>query len=118
MRTKSEKRCPKCEKVLPLSAFYFKPSIKRYASYCKDCSKTISKEDYDAVKKYPNQYTCEKQRKQVFQMMNFLGWIFIKESGRWYKPGVKNPDGTFVGIINKRIREAENEKTGEKPMYS
>lgn len=97
MKTRTEKRCPKCGLVKPLTAFYFKPSLNGYAQYCKECYKVINKENYnyEKVLKYPNQYCSVKQKKDVFRLMENLGWIFIEETGAWYKPAVRNQDGTW-----------------------
>ena len=104
MKTRTEKRCPRCGEVKPINEFYYNTSVKRYASYCCECACQLSKNNYDddKVMKYPNQYSTEKQRKDTFKVMENLGWIFIEDTKRWYKPGVKNMDGTFVRTINNK----------------
>ena len=107
MKTRTEKRCPRCGEVKPIGEFYYNTSVKRYASYCCECACQLSKNNYDddKVMKYPNQYSTKKQMRETYEMMENLGWIFIKDNynkGMWIKPGVKNMDGTFVKTINKK----------------
>ena len=104
------KRCPKCGKILPVEDF-FKYKLKlpngeiiqKPNSYCKDCSKKNRKErykrkfsgigistDYDK-EGYPD----EKTKIQVENLLFKVGCLYNEENGIWYKPGIKNPDGSW-----------------------
>lgn len=95
---KTEKLCRRCGDKKSLDEFYFKQSVRRYATYCIECTSEINHQTYneEKVMKYPNQYSSEEQKKQVFQFMENSGWIFMDDVGRWWKPGVKDINGTWI----------------------
>lgn len=48
---KATKKCPKCGKTLPLSAFYLTSRSKDgHHAHCKECHKQLNKKSYDAAK--------------------------------------------------------------------
>lgn len=87
----------------------------RRRKICKPCASILEKQKGKYTKRInkgevvlvrPNTYISEQQRIDGFQLMEALGFTFVPETGRWHKEGFKNPDGTFVGIIeNKRLHQ-------------
>jgi len=108
--------CLECDETKPYNEF---PNYKslgpndRRRKVCKVC--TTAKEKLKYVKRInngevvpvrPNTYTSPAQKDLAFELMEALGFTFSPDTGRWSKEGFKNPDGTFVGIIeNKRLQQ-------------
>jgi hypothetical protein len=110
------RKCTSCKEYKDLETCFYKTKT-AYQIVCKDCRK----ED-DRIKrlkelseiggserfcKQPNEYVDEFQREQVFMVMEMLGWTF--EGTTWYKPGIKEKDGTWPKvkppIIEPKIRQ-------------
>jgi uncharacterized protein (DUF433 family) len=100
------KKCSECMEFKPVDQFYLSHA-KNPVKMCKVCykeyyekkKKTQSelKGGLDTYFKFPNEYTSEIQRKQVFMVMEVCGWIFDKSTGIWNKPGLKE-NGVFINI--------------------
>lgn len=101
---RTSKICGKCFEEKLVDEFYFNITRNCLTSYCKPCIKLIKtekdkkiqlEEGFKRIRQQPNTYNDENERKLTFELLNALGWIFNEENGIWYKPGIKNPDGTW-----------------------
>jgi len=119
--SKKMRMCIVCEEQKLFTDF---PNYKSLGSgdkrrnICKICTCEIEKdrrnrrlnnneEKGETVPFKPNTYNSEQQRIDGFQLMEALGFTFVEETGRWHKEGFKNPDGTFVRIIEKKRLDRE-----------
>jgi hypothetical protein len=101
------KQCSDCMEYQPLDNYYLNKNghhIKR----CKECHGKMYKEyknqklidtgGADSYYKEPNRYWDEEQKKNVFMVMEALGWIFDEPTGIWNKPGIKE-NGVFINMV-------------------
>ena len=101
------KQCTECKEYKLLLEFYLSAS-RTAVKMCKDCyvkhynSKAQEKiEDKGGSSSYyadPNKYFDEEQKKNVFMVMEALGWIFDEPTGIWNKPGIKE-NGVFINMV-------------------
>lgn len=108
------KQCSDCMVYQPLDNYYLNKN-KNHIKRCKKChvhiyrenkkQKLIDSAGSDRFYKEPNRYTDEEQRKNVFMVMEALGWIFDEPTGIWNRPGLKE-NGVFINFtpINKPKR--------------
>ena len=99
------KQCIVCNQYKPLNEYYLHSNMKTVYRRCKVCQKKNEAEKRvvlmeerggsDRVPPKANTYTDKFQKAQTFQFMEALGWIFNTETNRWWKPGVRDIDGTF-----------------------
>lgn len=106
---KKEKYCKNCGCTKPVSEFYSR-GRNIYDSHCRICRRIKENEknrllepDLQKVLHKPNTYTCDKQRRDVFNIMISLGWTFHKPSGVWYKDGVKDKHGRWSNVSSADI---------------
>lgn len=109
------KKCNTCFEIKPIEKFYFqnKKLGKRFGR-CSECELEkdrqerleLVKEQNGAIriKSKPNEYYDEYQKEYTFNILKAIGWIFNEEKGMWWKPGVKNEDGTFVNVKPNRYK--------------
>jgi hypothetical protein len=107
------KKCNTCHEVKPIDAFYLqsRKDGKRF-NRCAACEiekdrlyrENERREQGGAIRvlTQPNTYNDEYQKDATFKIMKAYGWIFNEEKGMWWKPGIKNEDGTFVKVIPKK----------------
>jgi hypothetical protein len=91
----------------------------RRRKVCKVCTTKYEKEKYrnkrllnneekgEPVHWRPNTYISTEQKDLAFELMEALGFTFQPDTGIWFKEGLKNEDGTFVGIEEKKRLEKE-----------
>jgi hypothetical protein len=118
------KQCYECMVYQPLDNYYLNKNgnhIKR----CKNCHVKLNREKVqdkiemsggaNSYYKQPNRYWDEEQRKNVFMVMEALGWIFDEPTGIWNKPGVKE-NGVFINMVfdNKPKRKRPSVPHGRK----
>jgi hypothetical protein len=128
------KVCLECNEKKPHTEF---PNYKslgpndRRRHVCKKCTTAKEKLKYfkrknngEVVPVRPNTYTSNSQKDLAFELMEALGFTFEPDTGRWHKDGFKNPDGTFVRIIEnkrlqqeKRLQEIEHMDVWDKVLY-
>jgi hypothetical protein len=103
----------------------------RRKKVCKVCTSRKEKSKYvkrinkgEVVFDKPNTYISPQQKDLAFEVMEALGFTFVEDTGRWHKEGFKNPDGTFVPIIEKkrlqrerRLQEIEHLDVWSKVIY-
>ena len=118
------KQCYECMVYQPLDNYYLNKN-KNHIKRCKKCHVNIYRENKkqklidsagsDRFYKEPNRYTDEQQRKNVFMVMEVLGWIFDEPTGIWNKPGVKE-NGVFINMVfdNKPKRKRSSVTHGRK----
>lgn len=113
---KKEKRCPRCEKTLPIDEYYIihklNPKGERITkpnTYCKKCVAKLRKESYNRTKKnkkedgltisyaynLPGTYLNNKVKDDVFTFLRNCGWEYNEENCMWYKEGLKSPTGEW-----------------------
>lgn len=101
------KKCSRCfEYRHKIDGYYLNSGKKSRFSMCKICcrkerKKYPSKTIEGPTERYypqPNRYYDEKQRLEVFGVMERLGYLFNSENGIWYKEGWKTKDGVFLNI--------------------
>jgi len=102
------KQCCDCMVYQPLENYYLNKN-KNHIKRCKEChgkmyreyknQKLIDTGGADSYYKEPNKYWDEEQKKNVFMVMEALGWIFDEPTGIWNKPGIKE-NGVFINIIS------------------
>jgi hypothetical protein len=102
------KQCCDCMVYQPLDNYYLNKN-KNHIKRCKEChgkmyreyknQKLIDTGGADSYYKEPNKYWDEEQKKNVFMVMEALGWIFDEPTGIWNKPGIKE-NGVFINIIS------------------
>lgn len=98
------KKCTRCESWKHIDGFSTYTKVTNYAR-CKECRTEIEKEEAREkiiknggslrVKVFPNEYTDEYQRKNTFELMRELGYLYNEENGIWYKEPWKTKDGEF-----------------------
>jgi hypothetical protein len=113
--------CIECNETKEVKQFPNYKSIgandKRH-NICKKCTTTLEKQrkaykynkrelNGEPVLDKPNTYRTEQQRVDGFELMQVLGFTFNEENGIWFKEGVKNPDGSFIRIIEKKRLQKE-----------
>lgn len=96
------RKCTSCNEYKDLETCFYKTKT-AYQIVCKECRK-----EQDRIKRYkeiatiggserykfnPNEYVDEFQKQQVFMVMELLGWQY--DGTTWYKPGIKEKDGTW-----------------------
>lgn len=101
------KKCEMCNtwKIKSVD-FYLHKNGHTVFKNCKQCQrkresaerelKLAEKGGSDRVPVKPNEYSDKYQKEQTFQFMLALGWKFNEESGRWWKPGLRNENGLFL----------------------
>ena len=106
----TEKYCKICDEMKPSSDFYKRTNGKLAGCICIPCHREkenaknhAMEADLQRVLQAPNSYTCDKQRRDTFNIMISLGWTFHKSSGIWYKPGIKNKYGLWDNLSNDNI---------------
>jgi len=112
--------CLQCNITKPVTEYYnlksLGPNDKRH-NICKVCTREYEKskqkkyrnvEDKgEPVLNKPNTYVSDEQRQDGFQLMEALGFTFAPDTGIWFKEGVKNSDGTFVRLEEKKRLQDE-----------
>lgn len=96
------KICNVCNVLKPLEDFYsnLTRGKRYYQNRCRICTNKVHHErsiEYklkmqrgsERVCTHPNQYPDDMQRKQVFGVMDRLGYLFNEEMGIWLKEGIK-----------------------------
>jgi transposase len=101
------KQCCNCMEYKLLPEFYIS-ATKKAVKMCKPCYVKHYKEKAqqkmeenggrDNYYKEPNRYTSTEQKKQVFLVMEALGWIFDESTGIWNKLGIKE-NGVFINMV-------------------
>jgi len=96
--------CSRCNEYKTDEHYYFnkrkKDGKKVYRSHlCRECATKESRSKYAEHKvekggsmmigQLPNSYFDEYQKKNTFELMTLLGYLFDEPTGIWYKPGVK-----------------------------
>lgn len=114
------KKCRKCEKYVTLDRI-----CKANKSTCYDCwnefqrnkqkKLMLEKGGSDRVSVYPDHYTCQIQKEQVFMVMEALGWTY--DNGIWFKEGIKTRDGVFVKYQDKLLEKQKEVKKQEKKEF-
>ena len=112
------KCCKECKEFKTHDSFHFfnKERGKTFNT-CKDCERKIDQLYYQQVKEEnggskmvgakPNSYFDEYQRKNTFELMTLLGYLYNEEFGIWTKEGVKSikdgkPHFHFLRFTKKR----------------
>jgi ribosomal protein L40E len=109
--------CSVCEKEFPVCSkyWYFGPGKIRPASTrCITCDKEHRINLYDnrhhsihpqrwRIPVNPLEFDNDYDKESLKNFMNRLGWIFSEEKQLWWKPNVKNEDGTWVGIKDRNL---------------
>jgi hypothetical protein len=103
----NHKQCSDCMEYQPLDNYY----LNRYGNHikrCKSCHVKLNREKVrdkiemnggaDSYYKEPNRYWDEEQKKNVFMVMEALGWIFDEPTGIWNKFGIKE-NGVFINMV-------------------
>ena len=103
--------CVVCKQELPTTERYWYPRTDRPGNKvrlgkCRDCHRDYQREwkrreedtpkpkmVYDA----PYRYGSKQQRVDVETFLRRTGWKRMEGQG-WWKPGVKNKDGTWIGV--------------------
>lgn len=104
------KTCSICNEEKTLDLFIInKRKTDGRGKWCKECAYRRQREEYQReileqgglvrIAPKPNVYHGEEQKRQVFQLMNLLGWKFNEEKGIWWKEGIKTEDGVFPNIL-------------------
>ena len=97
------KKCTNCITWKTLDQYY---QYKNKAfTKCMECERQQSRKEAKErleenggslrIKVNPNEYVDEYQRKNVFELMTLLGYLFNEENGIWYKEPWKTKDGKF-----------------------
>ena len=97
------KKCTNCITWKTLDQYY---QYKNKAfTKCMECEREQSRKEAKErleenggslrIKVNPNEYVDEYQRKNVFELMTLLGYLFNEENGIWYKEPWKTKDGKF-----------------------
>jgi hypothetical protein len=101
------KQCSDCMEYQPLDNYYLNANgnhIKRcrscHGKMYKECKeeKLSNKGGSDRYYEQPNRYFDEEQKKNIFMVMEALGWIFDEPTGIWNKPGIKE-NGVFINMV-------------------
>ena len=91
----------------------------RRRKVCKVCTTKYEQEKYrnkrslnneergEPVHWRPNTYISTEQKDLAFELMEALGFTFQPDTGIWHKEGLKNEDGTFVRIEEKKRLQQE-----------
>ena len=97
------KYCKQCEEFKPIEEF--QKQGKYYTLLCKICisekyhqdkkEKIENFENEEMVLMFPNTYKSEIQKKQTFEFLSMLGWIYSEKNNLFYKPGIKDENGIF-----------------------
>ena len=119
------KTCSVCLKTKPLETEFYKLRS-NYLKICKQCRKERREVEmgryyrenggYSRYFPEPNQYTDEFQREQIFMVMDAIGWSFNEDNGIWYKPGLKESDGSWNPnlVFKVEIKRRKSEKLKQK----
>ena len=103
-----ERICCACGEMKPISEFYIKKTKKgtpRPSSYCIICLSEKNKEyardkrgtsGWNDIDKNPGEYNDNEEKEQTHQLLKLIGWKFDKEKNMFYKPGLKEKDGTWT----------------------
>jgi len=97
------KKCNTCSIWKTLDQYY--QYKHKHWSKCIECEREQSRKEAQErleenggslrIKINPNEYIDEYQRKNVFELMTLLGYLFNEEKGIWYKEPWKTKDGEF-----------------------
>lgn len=96
------KLCKKCGEVKQIEEFYNrdKNNNAKKQCYCKECTienvrqkRLLEKED--EVLPNPNEYVSDEQKYDTIEVLTVLGWLWNDKLKLWYKPGIKNENGTW-----------------------
>jgi len=107
------KQCNKCKDSFPMSFEYFyknnntKTGFDRHCRKCRMAQqsaydKRMAEEEWGGSLRIPvktGEYGDDEQKEFVFKFLPKLGWEYSNETGRWFKPGVKDKNNNWVGII-------------------
>jgi uncharacterized protein (DUF433 family) len=103
----NHKQCSTCMEYKHITDFYLSHA-KNPVKTCKSCYKKYHRDKVDekismnggssSYYAEPNKYFDEEQKKNVFMVMEALGWIFDEPTGIWNKPGIKE-NGVFVNMV-------------------
>lgn len=117
------KNCPKCKEYLPLDNFYYREDRKIYSSWCIQCQKDKSHDDYlfkagiKTKTRYwlipdkPGKYKTFEEEFNTKQLLVKLGWKYNDIYHCWLKKGLKE-------IINGEIKWLTiNEEEIKKKKY-
>jgi hypothetical protein len=104
------RKCNTCSTWKPTEEYYqFRSKIWNKCSECerekdrKDAlQKLIDNGGSNRVKHNPNEYSDEYQRKNTFEFMQLLGYLYNEENGIWYKEPWKTKDGKFPMMKTKQ----------------
>lgn len=94
------KSCKECNEYKPLEMFHFFNKEKGLTfNTCKDCERENDRIYNERIKEEnggskmvglkPNTYFDEYQKKNTFEVMTLMGYLFNEEFGIWTKEGVK-----------------------------
>lgn len=112
------KICKKCNTEEPIEMFYqFIRKGKKYRSnMCNECrrhkARVYRKERYYLNRDIPvfddpDNFANEEDKQLVEDCMRAMKWIYDEPSNTWWKPGVKNLDGTWVKMIEAEQRQLD-----------
>lgn len=86
------------------------------------CKKCTARESYlkrkdriqnnfeEKVYSTPNRYSSDFQKEAVFDILKAINWQFNEETGTWFKPGLKDENKNWNGIITERDRRLQKSK--------
>jgi len=108
---KEEKHCPKCDRDLPIENFYKRRDRPGYLTYCKICTIEIRREERlrDGIEKYkipdePGDYKgIEDMIEDQKNFLELIGWQYSEKTKIWFKPGIKEEDGTWNNIKKQNL---------------
>lgn len=107
------KVCPKCEKELPIDAFYVYKKTGNLFKNCKSCLLEKQRQGNvksDAVndkmlwainKNKPGEFSNEEQKRLVHQLLNLMGWVHNPDKNFWYRKGIRDANGNWDRIVPK-----------------
>jgi ribosomal protein L13 len=122
------KQCIGCKEYKLKNNFYKDGRESRF-NRCKACIKIKDNKEREQelienggslqISPTPNTYKDKYQKELVFQFLPLCGWKFNEDKGIWWKPGIKNEDGTFVNIkpYKKKISNITKEQVQQMLQY-
>ena len=111
------KQCVQCKEWKYKNQFY-KQHQTHTTVRCKPCILGIEKIKRDKEKEEklvenwgssrvllkPNHFTDKYQKEHTHEFLKVIGWIQDPQTNKWYKPGIKEQDGTW-SVANKTSDE-------------
>lgn len=114
-------KCTQCGKEKELSDFYFFVKKNEYSNICLKCQRInyLKKRENEngfvnKVMQEPRAFFDEKQKQQTFEFMQMLGWTYNQEKDIWYKSGIVDENGVWLGLIGYNKDERTKRKEEEK----